>query len=100
MKFKNCSCDPGTPLRMTSFSLPPDYPRIKRVSSFQELITTRFANGINAFCWERTLSGDFREVVDQLGAVEGITTLDEALLLGLTVSEGGRLAIDQLLEDY
>ena len=85
---------------MTPFTLPPDYPRIKRVNSFQELITTPFADGINAFCWERTLSGDFGEVVKQLGATEGITTLDEALLLSLSVSDAGRLAIDQLLEDY
>jgi hypothetical protein len=87
-------------LRMTSFSLPPDYPRIKRVRSFQELITTPFADGINALCWERTLSGDFGEIVERLDASEGITTLDETLLLGLAVSHAGRLAIDQLLADY
>ena len=85
---------------MTSFSLPPDYPRIKRVSSFQELITTPFADGINAFCWERTLAGDFAEVVDRLDANEGIATLDESLLMGLPVAKAGRVAIDQLLEDY
>jgi len=85
---------------MTSFTLPPDYPRIKRVTSFQELITTPFAEGINALCWERTLSGNFSEIVQLLGAIEGVTTLDEALLLSLPVSKGGRLAIDQLLEDY
>jgi hypothetical protein len=85
---------------MSSFSLPPDYPRIKRVSSFQELITTPFADGINALCWERTLSGDFAEVVGQLDASEGVATLDESLLVGLSVSQAGLLAIDQLLEDY
>lgn len=85
---------------MTSFILPSDYPRIKRVSSFQELITTPFANGINALCWERTLSGDFGEVVDRLGASEDMVSLDEAILRGLPVSKAGRLAIDQLLEDY
>ena len=53
---------------MTPFTLPPDYPRIKRVGSFQELITTPFGDGVNAFCWERTLSGDFAEVVGKLGA--------------------------------
>ncbi|MEI9866448.1 MAG: hypothetical protein WDN00_18210 [Limisphaerales bacterium] len=36
---------------MTPFTLPPDYPRIQRVNSFQELITTPFAGGVNAFCW-------------------------------------------------
>jgi hypothetical protein len=85
---------------MIPFALPPDYPRIKRVKSFQELITTPFANGINAFCWARTLTGDFGEVVEKLGVSEGITTLDEALLLSLPVGRAGRTAIDHLLEDY
>jgi hypothetical protein len=85
---------------MTPFTLPPGYPRIKRVKSFQELITSPFANGINAFCWERTLPGDFDEIVEKLGVSEGIVTLDEALLLSLPVSRAGRTAIDQLLEDY
>ncbi len=78
----------------------PNYPHVKRVNSFQELITSRFADDINAFCWERTLSGDFGEVVKQLGAIEGIITLDEALLHGLPVSDEGRLAVNHLLDDY
>jgi hypothetical protein len=100
MKFRNCWREPAKTALMTPFILPPDYPRIKRVSSFQELITTPFANGINALCWERTLSGDFGEVVDRLGASEDIASLDEAILMELPVSKAGRLAIDQLLEDY
>jgi len=85
---------------MTPFALPSDYARVKRVHSFQELITTRFADGVNALCWERALSGDFGEVVNQLGAIEGIVTLDEALLQSLSVSKTGRLAVEQLLADY
>ena len=85
---------------MTLFALPADYPRIKRVNSFRELISTPFANGINALCWERTLAGDFGEIVAQLGVSEGIATLDEAHLLGLPMSKAGRVAADQLLEDY
>ena len=85
---------------MTPFTLPSDYSRIKRVSSFQELITTPFANGVNGLCWERTLSGDFAQVVERLDVSEGITTLDEALLRSLSVSGAGQAAIDQLVEDY
>ena len=59
---------------MTPFSLPPDYARIKAVNSFHELLTIPFANGVNALCWQRTLVGDFREVVELLGTGEGITT--------------------------
>ncbi len=84
---------------MTPFTLPPDYPRIKRVNSFEELATTRFTNGINALCWQRTLPGHFSEIVDHLAIGRGITTLDEPRLRSLPVSAEGRIAIDILLED-
>lgn len=84
---------------MTPFSLPAGYSRIKRVNSFHELIATRFADGVNALCWERTLPGDFSEVVELLGAGEGIASLADAQLLALSVSAAGRAAIDVLLED-
>jgi hypothetical protein len=86
---------------MTSFSLPPGNPQIKCVHSFHELVTTRFANGVNALCWQRTLAGDFGEIVKLLGdgSDEPITTLDEARLKGLPASATGRVAVDQLLAD-
>jgi hypothetical protein len=84
---------------MTPFTQPPGYTRIKVVQSFDELITTPFGDGFNAFCWQRTLPGDFREVVELLGAGDGITTVDDARLLALPVSPAGRAAIDILLQD-
>ena len=84
---------------MTPFSLPPGYTRIKVVNSFQELVTTRFERDVNALCWQRTLPGDFSEVVKHLGVSEGIITLDESRLLALPVSTAGRAAISVLLED-
>jgi hypothetical protein len=84
---------------LTPFTLPRDYMRIQRVSSFHELVSTRFVDGVNALCWERILPGDFGEVVGLIGSTEGITTLDEARLKGLAVSGAGRVAIDVLLED-
>ena len=84
---------------MISFSLPADYPRIRRVQNFQELATAPFANGVNALCWERTLPGDFGEVVTQLGGNEAITTLNEADLEGLAISAAGRTAIQVMLDD-
>jgi len=84
---------------MTPFALPTDYPRIKRVKSFDELVSTRFAGGVNALCWQRTLPGDFGEVVSRLVIGEGITTLDESRLNTLRVSAAGRIAIDVLVED-
>ena len=90
---------------MTPFSLPADYARIKRVHNFHELATTRFADGVNALCWERTLAGDFGEVVKLVSpsegnsASEGIITLDEARLLTLPLSAAGQAAVFQMLAD-
>ena len=75
------------------------YPRVKVVNSFDELVTTPFADGVNALCWPRTLPGDFGEVVAHLEVGLGITTLDEARLIALPVGPAGRAAIDFLLED-
>jgi hypothetical protein len=74
-------------------------PRIKLVHSFHELLTTPFANGVNALCWPRRLAGDFGEVVERLGAGEGIVTLGDERLTSLPVTAAGRTAIEVLLED-
>lgn len=84
---------------MNPFCLPTNYPRIKRVQSFPELVNTPFANGVNALCWERTLPGDFGEVVKLLGVSEGVTPIDEATLQALPVSVAGRAAVEVLCED-
>ncbi len=86
---------------MIPFALPAGYTRIQQVNTFDELMATPFADGVNALCWPRTLRGDFGEVLEQLGSRlgEGITTLDDACLRGLAVSAAGRTAIDLLLED-
>jgi hypothetical protein len=82
-----------------SFGLSASNNRIQRVQSFHELATTPFAHDINAFCWERRLPGDYGEIVQRLGAGEGIVTLDEARLLGLPVSPAGASAVETMLED-
>jgi hypothetical protein len=84
---------------MTPFTLPPGYPRIRRVNSFHELVTTPFAAGVNALCWQRTMDGDFGEVVKHLVGSDGIDTLDAARLNRLPVGAAGRIAIGILLED-
>jgi hypothetical protein len=82
-----------------AFTLPTDYNRIKTVQSFDELVTTPFANGVNALCWQRNLSGDFGEIVKQLAVGNGITNVDQSRLNSLSVSPSGQIAIDLLLED-
>ncbi|HRH98675.1 MAG TPA: hypothetical protein PLB55_22215, partial [Prosthecobacter sp.] len=63
----------------------PIIPRIRLVRSFDELMTTRFANGVNALCWPRTLEGDFAEVVTKLDVGRGITHLDAGMLHALSL---------------
>lgn len=84
---------------MNPFSLPLEYLRLKRVTSFAELVSTPFAAGVNALCWERALPGDFGEVVRMLGGSEGVTPIAEARLRKLPVNAAGRVAIEVLLED-
>ena len=84
---------------LRSFAAPSDYSRIKVVKSFQELVTTPFGEGINALCWQRTLTGDFNEVVERLAVSEEMTTLDDARLKALRLSAAGRAAVGVLLED-
>ncbi len=84
---------------MRHFTLPPDYPRIKQVKSFHELVTTSFSGSVNALCWQRNLTGDFSEVVSQLDVSEGMTMLDDAQLLAIPLSASGRAAVDVLIED-
>lgn len=81
------------------FAPSPDYPRIQVVDSFDELVTTPVGSGINALCWQRSLSGDFGEIVEKLGAGQGITSIDDARLLALELSAAGRTARQVLLQD-
>lgn len=84
---------------LSPFVLPSGYSRIQLVGSFEELISTRFANGVNALCWPRELPGDYAEVVRALGTGEGMATLDEDHLRSLPLSDAGRVAVEILLED-
>jgi len=81
------------------FTPPSGYPRVKVVNGFDELLTTPFADGVNALCWPRTLPGDFSNVVEHLLLSDGITSLDDSRLSALDVSAAGRVAIDALLDD-
>lgn len=73
--------------------------RIRIVGSFDELISTRFAGDINALCWPRQLQGDFQEIIDQLQADDGITTIGDDDLRALTLSPAGSVARVALLAD-
>ncbi len=72
---------------------------IRYVDSFQELLGTPFAEGVNALCWRRVLAGDFSKIVASLGAGEGIVGLDEDRLHALPLDAMGRASVACMLED-
>jgi hypothetical protein len=74
-------------------------PRVRLVRSFEELRTARFADGVNAFCWERTLPGDYAEVIAKLGQGEGIMPLEDERIRALELSPAGKLAAEAMLAD-
>ena len=74
-------------------------PRIRRVRSFEELLAARFADRVNALCWERTLPGDYAEVIAKLGPGEGIVPLEDDRLRALDLTPAGRLAAEAMLAD-
>lgn len=82
-----------------TIDLPPDYPRIRVVGSFDELALTPLRDGVNALCWPRVLQGDFGEVVRRLNAPRGITPVVEAFLESMPLSDAGKQAREILLED-
>ncbi len=82
-----------------AFDPPPGYRRIKVVGSFNELVSTPFADGVNAVCWPRALEGDFDDIVTRLGTIDEITTLDDSDLLRLELGAAGRVARERLLAD-
>ncbi|WP_426473531.1 DUF1826 domain-containing protein [Chryseobacterium balustinum] len=76
-----------------------DNSQIGLVSSFSELINTNFQEAMNAICWNRKLSGDFKEIVSKLQLKENITEVSIENLLALQLSEQGSVARENILND-
>ncbi|HWA26439.1 MAG TPA: hypothetical protein VG734_12335 [Lacunisphaera sp.] len=77
-----------------------DNPYVGTVGSFAELLAARFARGVNAICWPRSLPGDFGEVTASLGQGEGVVRLDSDHLRNLPLGPAGRIARDILIADF
>lgn len=74
-------------------------PQVGVVSTFSELVNTNFQGDVNALCWHRNLTGDFKEIVSQLSLKENITEVSIEELLSLGLSEQGNLAREIILND-
>ena len=62
-------------------------------------MVTPFQDSINAICWQRTLKGDFAEIVSKLNARENITIIEEEDLETLELSEAGTQARERIVKD-
>jgi hypothetical protein len=69
------------------------------VTNFHDLVSTPYSGEMNAICWERTLLGDFSEILSKVKLTENITVLEEEELRELHLSEQGQLARETLLTD-
>ncbi|MCT3806253.1 DUF1826 domain-containing protein [Elizabethkingia anophelis] len=69
------------------------------VSTFSELVNTDFQGNMNALCWNRSLDGDFKEIVTKLQLKENITEISIEDLLALQLSEKGSAAREIILND-
>ena len=74
--------------------------QIRKVSSFEALVATPFKGEINAIYWERTLKGDFAEIVDKFEITENLEEIELDELCDLQLSEQGNLAREIILNDY
>jgi hypothetical protein len=73
--------------------------QISVVSTFSELVHSNFQDDMNAICWSRNLTGDFKEIVAKLHLKENITEVSIEDLLALRLSENGHLARENILKD-
>lgn len=76
-----------------------DNHQIEVVSTFSELVNTNFQGMVNAFCWERNLVGDFKEIISKLQLKDNITEVYRAHLLALELTENGHIAREIILND-
>jgi len=84
---------------MPSPDLFPNHPRVRVVTSFDELLSTTFADGVNALCWPRALEGDFAEVITHLDVPAGISHLSAEELRALPLSLAGKTAVEIMIAD-
>ncbi|AXQ22359.1 DUF1826 domain-containing protein [Acinetobacter wuhouensis] len=73
--------------------------QVGMVSTFSELVDSKFHDEMNAICWSRNLQGDFKEIVNKLELKENITEVSREDLLALNLSEHGQLARATILND-
>jgi hypothetical protein len=75
------------------------HPNFQIISNFHDLVNTPFQGQVNAMCWQRSMQGNFEEIVHQFRFEENILEVSEEALLALDLSLQGQLARNIILED-
>ncbi len=70
------------------------------VSSFTQLVETPFKGNINAICWNRTLKGNFAEIVEKFQFQGTIKEVTKKQLLKLKLSDEGEKARTLIINDW
>ena len=70
------------------------------VPTFSKLVDTDFQGDRNAICWQRSLVGDFTEIVSKLELKEDLTEVLMEDLCALQLSEEGSMAREIILNDF
>lgn len=73
--------------------------QIRKVTNFEDLVSTPFQGKVNAICWTRKFKGDFSEIVNKINLVDNMMVLGQEELRELQLSEQGQLACEILLND-
>ncbi|RFC53476.1 hypothetical protein DXU93_13340 [Brumimicrobium aurantiacum] len=74
--------------------------QIQYVKNFEDFFKTPFKGKINAIGWQRTLEGDFQEIIDKVDSSESIVELKLSVLKNLKLSKKGDLARKHLISDF
>ena len=73
--------------------------QIQEVHSFQDLMQTPFHGTVNAICWNRTLRGNFAEIVQKLESQEKLNIITPDQLIQLDLSQEASLAREIIIND-
>jgi len=77
-----------------------DQAQVEVVAGFAHLMSKTFKGDVNAACWQRTLSGDFEEIVAKLELKANLTEVSMDDLEALELSAKGDLARAVILDDF
>lgn len=79
---------------------PPNQITIQLITNFNDLVNTPLNGNTNFLCWERTLIGDYHEIIQKCTSTENITVIEPEHLRNLNLTAAGQLARNTILNDF